>query len=586
MLSGRKGKARSIILLVFCLVLLQTSTAAAISRGEVVYEIMSALELPLVQGDSGFVDVSKLTLHGESIQAAKALGILPPFEHFHPTLEAANAEAVMFAVRALGLFNEAEILSSICEFEGDKSGVPLHLMPYMAIASEMTPKAPDEFLSNPRDNVTRSGLNSLVAWLKNCKNGLIFEKTLRDDIVTVTMHREGIGRPPKLWLVLVDEIPLDAEAKARDLSGYLKNLGLPAFVVRQEWAFQVTIGPFANYIKAYEVLTSLPKHLTASIVPYGAAEESPALFWVALAFDAARVTPKIALSSTEYGTSNPLSEMAREKNARAAVNGGYFSGVKPIGLVMMDGKVVYTPYSGRTAIGWDDSGKIFIGQVRAKVKVKVGTSAEFHVEGVNVAPTYHGITIYTPEFGPEARGLQSDALEVMVRGGKITWKQGAGTAAHHYIPRDGFLLVARGNSRQFFANVVLGTDVEVISTLEPQEFNHAKWAFQAGPLLLTNGMDVNVNEGFKPSFTDKRHPRTLWGSDGSKVYWVVVDGRDPWHSRGVTLHELRSVAKRLGIKDAVNLDGGGSSALWWKGVLINHSPGGRERPLPYIIYLD
>ena len=133
MLSGRKGKARSIILLVFCLVLLQTSTAAAISRGEVVYEIMSALELPLVQGDSGFVDVSKLTLHGESIQAAKALGILPPFEHFHPTLEAANAEAVMFAVRALGLFNEAEILSSICEFEGDKSGVPLHLMPYICL---------------------------------------------------------------------------------------------------------------------------------------------------------------------------------------------------------------------------------------------------------------------------------------------------------------------------------------------------------------------------------------------------------------------------------------------------------------------
>jgi len=52
------------------------------------------------------------------------------------------------------------------------------------------------------------------------------------------------------------------------------------------------------------------------------------------------------------------------------------------------------------------------------------------------------------------------------------------------------------------------------------------------------------------------------------------------------LHELRSVAKRLGIKDAVNLDGGGSSGLWWKGALINHSPGGRERPLPYIIYLD
>ncbi|WP_303883474.1 phosphodiester glycosidase family protein, partial [Acetomicrobium mobile] len=98
--------------------------------------------------------------------------------------------------------------------------------------------------------------------------------------------------------------------------------------------------------------------------------------------------------------------------------------------------------------------------------------------------------------------------------------------------------------------------------------------------------DVSANEGFKPSFTDKRHPRTLWGCDGSKIYWVVVDGRDPWHSRGVTLAELTSLAKRLGMKDAVNLDGGGSSGLWWNGALVNHSPGGRERPLPYIIYIE
>jgi len=65
-----------------------------------------------------------------------------------------------------------------------------------------------------------------------------------------------------------------------------------------------------------------------------------------------------------------------------------------------------------------------------------------------------------------------------------------------------------------------------------------------------------------------------------------VDGRDPWHSRGVTLAELTSLAKRLGMKDAVNLDGGGSSGLWWNGALVNHSPGGRERPLPYIIYIE
>jgi exopolysaccharide biosynthesis protein len=54
----------------------------------------------------------------------------------------------------------------------------------------------------------------------------------------------------------------------------------------------------------------------------------------------------------------------------------------------------------------------------------------------------------------------------------------------------------------------------------------------------------------------------------------------------MTLSELRTLAKQFGMKEAVNLDGGGSSGLWWKGALINHSPGGRERPLPYIIYLE
>lgn len=584
MFSGKRIKISSTILLTFFIILSSVCSATAISRGEVVYEIMNALDLPVVQEGTGFSDVSSSTPHGDSIQAAKALGILPPLEQFYPSLEATNAEALMFAVRALGLFNEAEALGAVCNFQsGD---VPPYLMPYMTIAGEMTPKAPDEMLSDPTADVTSLTLGSLVSWLRACKNGLVFEKILQDDVSTVVMHREGIGRPPKLWLVCVDEIPLNSEARARDLAGSLKNMGYPAFVVRQEWAFQVAIGPFANYVKAFEVKSGLPKTMTASIIPYGGAEESPALSWVAIVFDATTVTPKIALSSAEFGTSKPLSELAKAKNARAAVNGGYFSGMRPIGLIIADGNVVYKPYNGRTAIGWNDRGEIYIGQARLVTKVTVGGKVQFNVDGINTPPTYHGISIYTPEFGQEAQKIQSDALEVMVRDGKMTWKQSTATASHHYIPPDGFLLVARGNSRSYFADVPLGTEVSFESALTPEEFGSATWAFQAGPLLLKNGMDVSANEGFKPSFTDKRHPRTLWGCDGSKVYWVVVDGRDPWHSRGVTLAELRSLAKRLGMRDAVNLDGGGSSGLWWNGALVNHSPGGRERPLPYIIYID
>ena len=44
-------------------------------------------------------------------------------------------------------------------------------------------------------------------------------------------------------------------------------------------------------------------------------------------------------------------------------------------------------------------------------------------------------------------------------------------------------------------------------------------------------------------------------------FWVVVDGRQPTHSEGATLGELADVMIRLGSHDAVNLDGGGSSAF-------------------------
>jgi len=127
MFSGKRIKISSMILLALCIILSSVYSATAISRGEVVYEIMNALDLPVVQEGSGFADVSSSTPHGDSIQAAKALGILPPLEQFYPSLEATNAEALMFAVRALGLFNEAEALGAVCNFQS--SDVPPYLMP-------------------------------------------------------------------------------------------------------------------------------------------------------------------------------------------------------------------------------------------------------------------------------------------------------------------------------------------------------------------------------------------------------------------------------------------------------------------------
>lgn len=73
--------------------------------------------------------------------------------------------------------------------------------------------------------------------------------------------------------------------------------------------------------------------------------------------------------------------------------------------------------------------------------------------------------------------------------------------------------------------------------------------------ILKNGVNVA---------TDKRlHPRTAAGitADGRKLLLLIVDGRNPFHSLGMTTPEEADVLKEYGAVEAINLDGGGSSTL-------------------------
>ena len=68
-----------------------------------------------------------------------------------------------------------------------------------------------------------------------------------------------------------------------------------------------------------------------------------------------------------------------------------------------------------------------------------------------------------------------------------------------------------------------------------------------------------------------RHPRTMFGIDRAGFAWLVtVDGRQPDTSAGMTLVELQRLAKRIGLTDALNLDGGGSTTMVIAGNVVNH----------------
>lgn len=84
------------------------------------------------------------------------------------------------------------------------------------------------------------------------------------------------------------------------------------------------------------------------------------------------------------------------------------------------------------------------------------------------------------------------------------------------------------------------------------------------PELLDAGRRVgDLLVSSVPGFAASRHPRTAVAYDGrtARLWLVVVDGRQPPHSVGMTLPELAALLEALGATDALNLDGGGSSVM-------------------------
>lgn len=98
----------------------------------------------------------------------------------------------------------------------------------------------------------------------------------------------------------------------------------------------------------------------------------------------------------------------------------------------------------------------------------------------------------------------------------------------------------------------------------------------SGPVLIDEGKSVD-HAAYTKSMVEakhgkdigayytyiRRHPRTAIGTDKKgNVYLVVVDGRSKGNAEGVTIAELTEICEWLGMRDAINLDGGSSSTMW------------------------
>ena len=123
--------------------------------------------------------------------------------------------------------------------------------------------------------------------------------------------------------------------------------------------------------------------------------------------------------------------------------------------------------------------------------------------------------------------------------------------------------------------------MEVRETLAPDQFGDVDLAASGFMLLLDDGkILVDAKRDHAPD------PDTAWGvsKDGRYFYVLVTDGRQPEWSEGATACELAEMMQDAGAWDAIEMDGGGSSALtYWNGqeaVMVNRHDAERRKWRP------
>lgn len=263
------------------------------------------------------------------------------------------------------------------------------------------------------------------------------------------------------------------------------------------------------------------------------------------------------------------SSLLREANGAdapvyAGVNADFFSlatGV-PVSAHVEGGRLVVGP-GPRPVIAFDAAGVPVIGTLSTTGFVVLGTADTLRLAGWN-RPAPRGLALYDRAWG-SVSDTGSARIEVALAG-PAPWRvQGVDTlAAGHTIPDGGLLLVAGAGlpaeMRRALLGLRPGDAVEVGVSLVPPG---AREVVGGWPAIVRDGAITTDADSAGATFAPVRHPRTAIGlrDGGRTLLIVVVDGRQPPYSAGMTLRELAGLFVSLGATDALNLDGGGSSAL-------------------------
>ncbi|MCH8293887.1 phosphodiester glycosidase family protein [Candidatus Poribacteria bacterium] len=300
--------------------------------------------------------------------------------------------------------------------------------------------------------------------------------------------------------------------------------------------------------------------------------------------DAAIVRPYRALDMG-IGTESLVS-LARRHKALAAINGGYFEMAstfrgESVGALKINGEWMSEPEQGRAAIALstvDNQMLAMIDRIELRVELVLPSGKTLTISGINRGRIADELILYRPIFHPVTL-TDPDGLELIVRNNHIVEirdRQGSSR-----IPDDGYVLSANGKKRDWLlVHVSVGDKICIREIVFPDQIEHqgyweaAEHIISGGPLLLRDGVsmtsDEQDGEGFDRSFYGWWHPRTAVGIKPDKsLIFVTISDANPKVRRGVKLSRLAELLAEWGARDALNLDGGGSTMMIIDGEIVS-----------------
>jgi hypothetical protein len=352
------------------------------------------------------------------------------------------------------------------------------------------------------------------------------------------------------------------------------------------WLLLLAIAPVASQ----QVELPEPRALAPGVLLYHldrptlVEPEGPISIW-ALRLDASRVDLQSVLANDEIMGTETVAGIAERHQPIAAVNAGYFQqNGDPAGVMTIDGRLVSDTRRPRGAVGitQDATGvRLIFARLRASASLVITSGSRpttVPVNGVDTTRLRGQLMLYTPSYHADTDTAKG-GLEWVVdaqRGRVLSGPLDAGATP---IPRNGFVLSFGGLTPPVaLKGLKRGTRVKLAVTYDPVEGEPGVWTAAqdivgGAGLLIRDGRDVEdwSIETFTTTFAELRHPRTMIGTAADRAIWLVtVDGRQPERSVGMTLVELRTLARRLGLVNALNLDGGGSTTMWVQGQVVNN----------------